>query len=928
MIIRLLCLVIAVSIIGGCSSVSEKESTIKSLEKKSFVSQKSETLTYSKASTIEKYQSYVDNASKDMRHAEALRRLADLQLELGEESGNQKNITGNEASYYQAISSYNALLDAYPEQKNDRILYQLARAYVSTGQPDRAINSLSQLISTYPGSTYKTEAMFRRAEILFALKDYKKAEQDFRDTLAQPNAENFLDKARSRVCWSLFKQEHYENSVTCFIDILDTKLASQQRFTVDRLDQLNPVDRKSVDEALYVISLSFSYASRFNIESYLKTHRPVSHANLLYASLADLYMLKERYIDAADTYNAFIRNNPYHLQSPRYSIRAIDALRHTTQNTLVLKNKHAFVKSFGPNSTFWQKHSMKENPDIEKYLKATLVELAKHHHSLAQQDHSIIEFEMATSMYQQFLTFFGQDQNAAGINFLYAELLYEFNDFAEAARQYEKTAYQYPAHDQGAEAGYAALLAFEKYQSQLDASKKPAAQRLALQSALKFTEHYPDHPNTLKVTARAAASYFRMKQYGPTIQLANKLLQSKNRISDQMQFSAWLMIGHASFEENDFKKAEFAYSQALDLAPKNNSRRKEIVENLATAIYKQGEALRDAGELNSAAEMFLKVGDRIPDSIIYANAEYSAAKIKIAQKLWPQAISILDQFTHRFPDHALSDEVYANLVVAYEKSGQPIKEANMLEQISRLSKDIAIRKEALWRAAEIYRDQGLETSAVTHYKRFIDTFPKDADNAMEARQYLADLNRQLGHRSSYYHWLREIVKADHDLASQRSERSRYLAAKASVILADSALDAYQSINLKVPLEKSLRVKKKHMKKALDQFNKILGYQVGSVTTEATYRIAEIYNNFGQSLMSSERPQNLTDDELEEYNLLLEEQAFPFEEQAIKAHESNITHVQNNYYDEWIRQSYEQLSELHPARYKRMEKHSEIFDDLY
>ena len=40
-------------------------------------------------------------------------------------------------------------------------------------------------------------------------------------------------------------------------------------------------------------------------------------------------------------------------------------------------------------------------------------------------------------------------------------------------------------------------------------------------------------------------------------------------------------------------------------------------------------------------------------------------------------------------------------------------------------------------------------------------------------------------------------------------------------------------------------------------------------------------------MASERPKTLKGDALEQYNLLLEEQVFPFEEQAIQIHELNV-----------------------------------------
>ena len=83
---------------------------------------------------------------------------------------------------------------------------------------------------------------------------------------------------------------------------------------------------------------------------------------------------------------------------------------------------------------------------------------------------------------------------------------------------------------------------------------------------------------------------------------------------------------------------------------------------------------------------------------------------------------------------------------------------------------------------------------------------------------------------------------------------------------------------------------------------------------ATFGMAELYRNLGSDLMTSERPKNLDADAKEQYDVLLEEQAFPFEEQAISTHEINTKRVRDNVYDEGVKQSFAALAELKPGRY--------------
>src|SRR5690606_26955113 len=60
------------------------------------------------------------------------------------------------------------------------------------------------------------------------------------------------------------------------------------------------------------------------------------------------------------------------------------------------------------------------------------------------------------------------------------------------------------------------------------------------------------------------------------------------------------------------------------------------------------------------------------------------------------------------------------------------------------------------------------------------------------------------------------------------------------------------------------------------------------------------------------------DELEQYDILLEEQAFPFEEEAIALHERNAARTADGIYDEWVERSIVALGELMPVRYAKRE----------
>src|ERR1700680_5157898 len=119
--------------------------------------------------TMDSYRHFLDlNAGDAALRAEALRRLGDLNLESSESERIERELITNEGlRATEAIHLYSALLKTYPKyERNDSVLYQLARAYELNAQPDKALASLDQLVGTYPNSHYIDEAQFRRGEVL------------------------------------------------------------------------------------------------------------------------------------------------------------------------------------------------------------------------------------------------------------------------------------------------------------------------------------------------------------------------------------------------------------------------------------------------------------------------------------------------------------------------------------------------------------------------------------------------------------------------------------------------------------------------------------------------------------------------------------------------------------------------------------------
>jgi hypothetical protein len=285
---------------------------------------------------------------------------------------------------------------------------------------------------------------------------------------------------------------------------------------------------------------------------------------------------------------------------------------------------------------------------------------------------------------------------------------------------------------------------------------------------------------------------------------------------------------------------------------------------------------------------------------------------------WPRATTVLENFRTTFPTHALAADVTAKLAVAYVETGNSARAAGEFERIANGDGPEDVKREALWRSADLYATSGQAVAAATAYGRFVERYPRPVAEAVEARQKLVDLAMTAGNQAERTRWMRDIVAADAAAGSERTDRTRYLAAKSQLELATPTRDAFLGTRLVVPLDKSMTAKQTRMEEALAAYGKAADYGVAEVTTAANYEIAELYHALSKDLYASERPPELTADEREQYDILLEEQAFPFEEEAIELHETNAARTVEGIYDQWVQRSLAALAELSPGRYAKSE----------
>lgn len=889
---------------------------------------------------MQKYQRYLENMPQINLTPEFVRHLADTKLkkefdllESGA-TGETKSATpikalpGGEGAGLQsvgmreAIALYQKLLSDYPNYKhNDQVYYQLAHVYEELGEVEESMKMMNRLVKDYPHSIYFEETQFRRGEYFYARKKFSDANDSYKSIVDIGARSPYFELSLYKLAWTFYKREQYEEAIQQSVMLLDRKVATG-------IDLDHPKDsfaEKQIDDAFRVISLSFANLGGADAAAgYFNKQGKRKYENSIYKNLGNFYLDKRRYSDAEITYKAFVKRNPYHKISPHFEMWAIDSAKKGGFPTLVIASNKEFVDHYGLKSAYWTRNEIAAFKEVSGYVKSSMKELANFYHA-QYQDKRLAKnknenFNEAVKWYREFLNAYLKDQGTPAIHFQLAELLHENKSYGQAAIEYEHIAYDYPAHEKSAAAGYAAIVALRE--SLAIASKEEGARikRDIIRSSRKFAETFPKDEKTALVTSASIDDKYKMKDYALAAEEARKLLAS-NPTDQLIRRSALMIIAHSSFELEKFKEAEEGYLTLLGLTTVNDASRAGLVENLAASYYKQGEKANKLGDYKTAAMYFLKVSTKAPTAKICPVADFDGATALMQLKDWDAAKGVLRLFRTKFPGHALQPEVTKKFAFIYKETGELSLAAAEYERIGTESQEVAVRKASWELAADLYAQAKEMDKAFLVYRRYLNTFPNPIEDALEIRNKIATQLKIGGDGEGYLSELKQIIEIDVRAGSERTDRTRYLGATASLVLAEQTVKQFTEIKLVKPFSKNLLKKKDAMKAAKEKLDKLFDYEVGDATSAATYYLADMYYHFSRALVESERPDGLDTLEIEQYELSIEEQAYPFEEKSIQVHKKNLELLARGIYNLWIDKSIEKLAKLVPARYAKFEESS-------
>lgn len=864
------------------------------------------------------YTQYLNNAVVDENtRLDALTRLAELEYD----SGDQIN-TVNEEHFYQRQQRIIELLSTsitdYPDAKgNDVLLYQLAKAQAQNDQYDESIETLALLSEKYPRSPYYVESQFRIAEDAFSTQSFSAAEYAYNEVIISSGNDIFFEKSLFKRGWSRFKQSFYEEAIADYIEAV-----LQHNFGV--YETLSTGERDQFDEYFRGIALSFTYLNDTErIADFFKGRPDFPYRYQTYQMIGDLYYRQERFSDSVDTHRQFTKHFPDSDDIPYAYLKIIEIWKNSGFKEPIYQAIEDYYQAFSPASSYWvnQNDNSKINRVIRRSLREYIVLMTGYYHNRYQSSNTDNDYQQADKWYRRYLQNYEAYAQQDNLYFLYGELLAQRNKRMEAFTYYELAAFdnEQILHQ---EASYAAIiLSGELY---TETSEKKLLDKNILYAKV-FSRQFPLDNRAYPVALQSAEQAYQDQRYSNAIELADLAIVSNKNNS---VFQPSLIKALSYFNLNDFEEAESLYKNLLLSSELDNNQRQEFRNNLALAIYRQAEQATINEDTARSIYHFARISTIVPESEIAASGLYDAIALNMKFEQWIDAIGLIDRFQNFYPQHQFSNDVSRKLSAAYLNSNQGIKAAREFEKIARTDSNLAIKAAALWQAAQIYEKKNKIELAIKFYAEYTEKFLKPYSQRLEAMAKIAELYAKSKTPGASRSWYEKIIKIDETVLNNvRTDASRNITSTAYLVLARLEKYRFDTLKLTLPLKNSLRKKKTAMQKSIVLFGKSSVNKIYDITTEATYSIGKIYQDFSQSLLNSDRPDNLNEEELDQYEILLEDQAFPFEDKSIEFFEINLSRIQEGLYNDWIRDSFNELIILFPVRYNRQPKQDDYVADM-
>ena len=841
-----------------------------------------------------------------------LNRIQNLQARVGDTLG----LSEHDAQdlHRASLGDFETLLADATGQRHAELLYQAARASDIAGEQRRSIGYLERILEAHADSGLVAESAFRVAEFRFSEGHYARAADAFRKAHERAPDEDFRNNSLYMLGWSRFLNDEAMTAAGLFLQFLD-----HHHYDDTGFETVSGKDAEQVDDAHRVLSLIATYGEGpETLAAVLDTHGERSYVAGLYRHLIRFQRERGDHRASVATAEAFRARYGDHPAAPAMLTEAVESWRLAGNPRRMRDTMETAIEAYGAAGLMEQL-----DPAVRGDVMGYLRQLGVWHYGQGQAESGVESrghYREASQQLRRYADRRARFQQQAGAGqtaacymvLLAGDAAMRGGSTGNAAGLYERAAYAEGPFPGAGEAGYA-LVQLRHDQWRTGAFDEAGDQLIA--DARRFVDAFPWHDNINGVRQNLANRLYEADRPEQARVVAQALVNAD--ATPEQRRAGWILLGHIRMDTGAYADAAEAWTRVRELTAADEGRMADFRKRHAVALYREAERLEAATKRAPALARYAEAYAAAPGTEVAASARFDEAGLMLTMERWDDAVQALARFREQYPAHELAQRAGERIVHAHRQAGRPGDAADAM--LAAIPGDMTAEERWSYRlrAARHYREADRLPDAVALYEAYLSDGTAhlgDHGFRQERRHELAGMQEQLGRNEALARTHQQLLEAE--TRAEGTDRTALLASRSALWLGRRAADDFERIELGAPLEQSLARKRDALAEALDYFRQAEHFGYAETATESTYRMAELYRQLARDVIQSERPDDLTDLQASQYEMLLEEEAYPFEEKAIELHQRNQRRIPDGHWTGWVNRSLESLAELFPARYER------------
>lgn len=843
--------------------------------------------------------------------ADALYRLADLELTLAKQ-GFQEQMAAYLAlpeedrarrvvpilESGQARELYEEIVVRHPDFVHlDAALYHVGVLRADEGD-EAGVTALARLVAEQPTSPFRQEAELRMADFRFDEGRLDEAVALY--AAAGSGADPGLGVvALYKLGWSHYRRDRFDEAAQAFAQVLDLYAEGAQAPVAKDLRG------ESTDYLVHALARGGGgpAAARLFDETGARPYEAD-----VFASVGTLLRRYSLFPEAAESDRLWLDRYATDPRALGIAAGLIEAYEAGERPDLARRARLELAERFLPDAAWFRANSADSlRQAATEFSRDALHDVALFHHHRARdlESGSREEWDRALALYDRILALWPEDERNARIQYQIGEAAARSG---RRARAHDAFLLASQADESfAADAAWQSLVVLDAW---YEDTQTDSLARLLLDEADAYLSRDPYDFRGPDLAWRQAGVAFAR---GWDEEAAGRYAEFAHRYPQEPRSPRALALRADVFYRGaDYATAAEAYADAerVARAARQDSLAAEVAALVPHSRYLHAESLHGT----EAAAAFEGVARGWPEFAEAENALYRAGAGFAEGNDVLGATRCFEELLRRHPQGEYARDAHLQLAATLEDAGRSADAARAQEHFAEAFPADPEAGPALLHAADLWRQEGNEPAAEATERTYIERFPEDRKTAAAVfhRGATRDLER-LCEVDAYSPALRR--GAVQPLLAAGTDLGRYLEiAAADSTLADPALlgrlafleaeekrTEYEEIRLTQPLAASLERKKAALEAAIGAYGTVVKRGISPWSQAATFRIGECLIGFGDRLRESERPADLSGDDLLAYDEVLDEQAWTFYDQGEGAWEELLRRVDPALEDEgrWL-----------------------------